>query len=185
LNLKEIYEKEKERRNWQNPEQTLINIGLKEGHRFADIGCGYGFFTLPALRMVGKSGKVYAVDKNAEAISIIRRRLSGDPDNIELVTGLAEDIVFCEGCIDFMFFSIVLHDFSDIMKVLDNSRKMIKKDGVLVNIDWKKKKLDKGPPYSKKFSIGKASGLIESAGYRINKIDKESALLYSITAHPA
>jgi ubiquinone/menaquinone biosynthesis C-methylase UbiE len=185
LDINVLYEKEKERRNWQDPEETLEKIGLMEGHHFADIGCGYGFFSIPATKMVGEKGKVYAVDKNPEAISIVRKRLTKESLNAELVTGMAEKTLFCEKCMDIVFFSIVLHDFTDIPKVLENSRKMIKDDGILVNIDWKKKPMDKGPPYSKKFSIDKAKSLILKAGFKIKCVRENSELLYTIIADPA
>ncbi len=51
-----------ERRKMQNPESILIDIGLKPGMIFVDIGCGDGYFALPAARMVGPEGKVIAID---------------------------------------------------------------------------------------------------------------------------
>ncbi|MBD3207512.1 methyltransferase domain-containing protein, partial [Candidatus Bathyarchaeota archaeon] len=98
MDINELYEKEKDRRNWQNPEDTLKRIGLGEGHHFADIGCGYGFFSIPAAKIVGEKGKVYAVDKNPEAISIVKKRLNKESLNAELVTGMAEETLFCEKC---------------------------------------------------------------------------------------
>ncbi|MBD3205046.1 methyltransferase domain-containing protein [Candidatus Bathyarchaeota archaeon] len=185
LNLNELFNKEKERRNWQDPEGTLKRIGLSECHYFADIGCGYGFFSIPAAKIVGEKGKIYAVDKNPEAISIVKKRLNKESLNAELVTGMAEETLFCEKCMDIVFFSIVLHDFADIPKVLENSRKMIKNDGTLVNIDWKKIHLDKGPPYSKKFSVEKAKSLIKNAGFNVKDVRNDSELLYTIIADPA
>ena len=48
---------ETERRTWQNPEEILTAIGLKAGQTLIDIGCGEGFFTLPAARIVGPNGR--------------------------------------------------------------------------------------------------------------------------------
>ena len=47
-----------------NPQQLLEKqLELKFGHQVADLGCGgAGYFTLPAARLVGSRGKVYAVD---------------------------------------------------------------------------------------------------------------------------
>ena len=47
-----------ERRKWQNPEAILSSIGLRPGFTLIDIGCGSGFFALPAAKIVGKKGKV-------------------------------------------------------------------------------------------------------------------------------
>lgn len=44
------------------PEQTLIRLGLHEGDTMADIGCGIGYFTIPASKIVGDSGKIFAMD---------------------------------------------------------------------------------------------------------------------------
>ena len=97
---------------------------------------------------------------------------------------MAEDTIFCNSCIDVVFFSIVLHDFKDPIKVLKNTRKMIKKDGILVNIDWHKEDLPLGPPTSKKFTVEKASSMIERTGYKVTHNENLSNLLYKIMAKP-
>ena len=43
-------EDEAARRRWQHPEFTLEGIGLTTGDTFIDVGCGDGFFALPAAR---------------------------------------------------------------------------------------------------------------------------------------
>ncbi len=139
-----------------------------------DIGCGGGFFALPAARMVGKNGKVYGVDSNAAPVEELRGLAAREGlNNLELVVGKAEDIVFCESCADIVFFGIVLHDFDDPARVLDNSRKMLKPAGRLVNLDWKKRLMPLGPPLWKRFSEEKAARLIEAAGLTVTDIIKD------------
>ncbi len=130
---------EVERRKWQNPEAILAGIGLKAGLTFMDIGCGSGFFALPAARIVGESGKVYGVDKDGESISNLKKLAGREGlNNLDLTIGKAEDVIKCEACADIIFFGIVLHDFENPVRVLENARKMLKLDGRLVNLDWKK-----------------------------------------------
>lgn len=43
------------RRKILPPEQTLINLDLQTGDVMADIGCGIGYFTIPASKIVGKT----------------------------------------------------------------------------------------------------------------------------------
>jgi len=50
------------------PRGYFAGARLKSGLTFMDLGCGPGFFALPAARMVGKSGKVYGVDINPGSI---------------------------------------------------------------------------------------------------------------------
>ncbi len=58
-----------ERRKWQDPEQIFDMIGLAPGMIFVDMGCGDGYFALPAARRVGNRGRVYAVDIDGDAVS--------------------------------------------------------------------------------------------------------------------
>jgi predicted methyltransferase len=37
-----------ERRKWQDPEKILSEIGLAPNMTFVDLGCGDGYFALPA-----------------------------------------------------------------------------------------------------------------------------------------
>ncbi len=74
-----------QRGQWQNPESILQEIGLKPGLTFIDAGCGAGFFTLPAARPAGSSGRVIGLDINAAAIDEIRRQAAGEGlANLEL-----------------------------------------------------------------------------------------------------
>jgi ubiquinone/menaquinone biosynthesis C-methylase UbiE len=70
------YDDEAERRNWQRPEPILVEIGLCPGLAFIDVGCGESFFAIPAARIVGNDGKVYALDSDAVAISSLEEKAS-------------------------------------------------------------------------------------------------------------
>jgi ubiquinone/menaquinone biosynthesis C-methylase UbiE len=146
LNLRDVLDRERERKKWQDPYEVLERVGLKRGDVFIDLGCGPGFFAVPAGNIVGSGGKVFAVDIDEEAISILKERAEKGELNIEAEVGFAEETIFCESCADIVFFGIVLHDFRDQGKVLINSKKMLKKKGKLVNVDFKEKPMSKGHP---------------------------------------
>ena len=174
-----------ERRKWQNPEALLADIGLKAGLTFMDIGCGGGFFALPAARIVGESGKVYGIDINAESISQLRALADREGlNNLELTVGRAEDVVLCESCADIIFFGIVLHDFEDAAKVLQNAKKMLNPARRLVNLDWKKTTMPLGPPLPIRFSEEKSAQLIEAAGFEVVSINDAGPYHYIIVAKP-
>jgi ubiquinone/menaquinone biosynthesis C-methylase UbiE len=175
-----------ERRKWQNPEAILANIGLKAGLTFMDIGCGGGFFALPAARVAGESGKVYGIDTNAESVSELRELASREGlNNLELTVGKAEDVVLCDSCADIVFFGIVLHDFEDPAKVLQNAKKMLNPAGRLINLDWKKINMQLGPPLQKRFSGEKSAQLIEAAGFEVLSIKDIGPYHYMTVAKPS
>ena len=173
------------RRRWNKPENTLKSIGLRYGMIFMDIGCGYGFFTIPAAEQVGEKGRVYAVDADAEAVEVLKRKAAAKGlKNIVSKAGEAEETVFCDACADMVFFSIVLHDFRDPTKVLQNAKKMIKSDGKLVNLDWKKKRTAFGPPLHIRFSEEQAQTLIRQADFTIESVKDAGSNFYMVTAKP-
>ena len=179
------YADETERRKWQNPEAVLEKAGLKPGMTLIDIGCGQGFFTLPASRLIGPSGKVFGLDKDEIVISGLRIKASAEGlKNIETITGAAEDNVVCSACADMVFLGIVLHDYNDPSKVLKNAHKMIKPGGKLVNLDWKKEAMDIGPPQAKRFDEDTALRLIKASGFGIESLSNSGQYHYLIVAYP-
>jgi ubiquinone/menaquinone biosynthesis C-methylase UbiE len=179
------YHDEAERRQWQEPEPVLKAIGMGPGKKIADIGCGSGFFALPAARMAGKDGAVYGVDADAEALRELRGKAEKEGlTNVFLFAGEAEGIVPCESCADIVFFGICLHDFRDPGQVLTNARRILGKDGLLADLDWKKKPTSRGPPADIRFDEAKAAALIRAAGFEIEAITDSGPDHYLILARP-
>ena len=174
---------ESERRMWQNPESTLLEAGVRSGLTFVDVGCGDGFFAMPAARIVGETGRVFALDENSNAIDRLKRkaRIEG-LGNLQSLIGKAENAVLCEECADIVFFGIVLHDFEEPKKVLENCKAMLKTTGRLVNVDWKKTPMEIGPPLRIRFSEQEAARLIESVGFKIESLREFPPYHYMVTA---
>jgi len=92
-------------------ERFLRKIGLKEGQTVLDFGCGVGHYTIPAAKIVGSKSKVYAFDKDKNALSELEKtarrfRLK----NIELTNGDTKvslednsvDVVLCYDVVHYM-----------------------------------------------------------------------------------
>jgi ubiquinone/menaquinone biosynthesis C-methylase UbiE len=174
---------EASRRHWQNAEAILADIGLGPGATFIDVGCGDGFFALPAARLVGPGGMVHGLDANPAAVERLRERARVEGlTNLRLKVGRAEDTVLCEACADFVFFGIVLHDFDEPARVLANAARMLKPKGRLVNLDWKKEAAELGPPSQIRFSQEKATKLIEAGGFKVQTVTGAGPYHYLIIA---
>lgn len=173
------------RRKRSKPETTLKDIGLRSGMVFMDIGCGDGFFAIPAAQLVGEKGVVYAVDIDASAIEKLKDKAAEKGlKNVNAEVGAAEETVFCEECADIVFYSRVLHDFRDPAKVLRNAKRMLKPTGTLVDLDWKKKFTMFGPPVRIRFSEEQAANLIIAAGFTIESVKAAGRNFYIVTAKP-
>lgn len=98
--------------------------------------------------------------------------------------GKAEDTVFCTQCADFILYSMDLHDFADPAKVLQNAKQMIKPNGRLIDLDWKKIEMPFGPPVAIRFSEEKAADLMRSAGFTVADVRDVVPYHYAVTAKP-
>ncbi len=180
-----LFQDEAERRKWQNPKTILAAIGIKPNSTFIDIGCGQGFFTLPAAKLVGEKGRVYGIDVDAEYIGMVKKKAKKEGlKNIKLMEGKAEETIICNACADIVFFGTALHDFADPARVLVNARKMLKPNGLVVNLDWKKEPMELGPPLQIRFSQEKAAKLIQEAGFTVESVKEAGPYHYVIAARP-
>lgn len=62
------------RRLLQSPKK-ILGPYLQEGDVAFDLGCGPGFFTIAMAELVGESGRVLAVDLQAEMLEEVARKL--------------------------------------------------------------------------------------------------------------
>lgn len=114
---------------------------VQEGQSFLDYGCGTGFFTIAAARMVGTQGKVYALDCFPRQLEIVKKRTTKKGlTNIETIlsngeTGLPDE------CVDLVWMCDVLHEVKEEGAVLREVHRVLKKEGVLAIYDGMKDKV--------------------------------------------
>lgn len=59
----------------RNPNKILKAAGLEESQKVLEVGCGPGFFTIPAARIVGDEGHIYAVDVHPRAVDRVKKKI--------------------------------------------------------------------------------------------------------------
>jgi len=61
---------------FRDPYKALNAAGLEPGQKVLEVGCGPGFFTIIAARIVGKGGSVLALDVNPFAVEHVRQKIA-------------------------------------------------------------------------------------------------------------
>lgn len=163
-----------------SPEALLKDAGLKEGDAFADIGCGPGYFTLPASAAVGPSGKVYAVDTQEEMLAHLKKR--NPPPNVIPVKSGENSIPLDDATVDFAFIAYVLHETEKKDLFLKEIKRIMRDSAVVLIIDWKKKKEEHGPPKEERLTQGAVVNLLKGAGFVSIKASSLNRSHYRITA---
>jgi demethylmenaquinone methyltransferase/2-methoxy-6-polyprenyl-1,4-benzoquinol methylase len=60
---------------FRDPYKALRAAGLQAGQQVLEIGCGPGFFTIPASKIVCDAGRVTAIDVNPLAVKHVQRKI--------------------------------------------------------------------------------------------------------------
>lgn len=55
--------------------KVLDAAGLEPGQKVLEVGCGPGFFTVPAAKIVGEGGSVHAIDIKPLAVEKVRHKI--------------------------------------------------------------------------------------------------------------
>lgn len=72
-------------RIWEPYTTRLIQEVVEEGEVVADIGANLGYYALLEASLVGKNGKVYAVEPNPPAFKVLRKNVElNDFDNLSI-----------------------------------------------------------------------------------------------------
>lgn len=109
----------------------LREVGIKTGFNVLDFGCGPGSYIIPLVKLVGESGKIYALDIHPLAIQKVKyiaskKRLT----NVETIlsdcqTGLPDN------SLDAVLLYDAFHHLSDPDVVLKELHRILKPDGIL------------------------------------------------------
>lgn len=98
---------------WQRPGDVIAALEIRPGDRVADVGAGDGYF-LPYLRdAVGESGRVYAVDVDAERVEVLAKHFAARDGSIEAILGRDDDPELPDAEIDLVLLVNTYHHIED------------------------------------------------------------------------
>ena len=164
-----------ERRKELLPLEFLTANGLSSGMSVADIGCGPGFFTVPAAEIVGPGGTVYAVDSEAIMVEEVKR--SAPPAHVTSIHSGGCTIPLGDGSCDYALLAFILHEAKERVPFLEEVKRIIKKEGTLL-LDWEKKDEERGPPREERIAKEEALHLMEAVGFAVEETGNQTPSHY-------
>jgi ubiquinone/menaquinone biosynthesis C-methylase UbiE len=116
----------------KNPYRALEMAGLKPGQKVLEVGCGPGFFTIPAAKMVGDKGIIYAIDVNQRAIKRVEEKIRKyGITNIRPVLGNAAHSGLPDGSIDLVFVFGLRYIAGGLSSLISEMHRILKAGGAL------------------------------------------------------
>lgn len=134
-----------------DPIAVLQKAGLKEKMQVADLGCGaVGHYVFPAARLVGKDGRVFAVDILKSVLENIEKR--AHLENLENIITVWSDLErfgaakIESSSLDAGMLMNTLFQTKDRTMVLKEAVRLLKVGGKLMVVDWLLTGAPFGPP---------------------------------------
>lgn len=158
-----------------SPQKVAEGWGIKGGDTVADLGCGGGYFTIPAAYLVGEKGKVYAIDVMEGPIEAVRSKAFLEKlNNIEVIranlekkSSLTEWIK--SGECQHVILANTLYTSKKKKAMLEEARRILEAKGQLTVVDWVENVSGAfrnfGPPVELRMSEKEVKSLITKAGF--------------------
>ncbi|XOB46807.1 MAG: class I SAM-dependent methyltransferase [Candidatus Nealsonbacteria bacterium] len=121
-----------------NPSRVLDMLDLKESFVAADFGSGSGGWVIPLAKRL-KQGKVYAIDILEEPLSALKSKIRLEKIlNIETIKSDVERTskLLGNSC-DLVLMTNLFFEVDDKKKVMEEGKRVLKKGGKLLVVDWK------------------------------------------------
>jgi ubiquinone/menaquinone biosynthesis C-methylase UbiE len=151
--------------------RVLSSIKLDEGDVFMDAGCGDGFISREASKIVGAMGKVLAVDQYSPSLDILREKVREDGiKNLEVVKAdLTRKLPLEDETVDLCLMANVLHGFlynEELDQVIPELLRIMKTGGRLAIVEFKKIEGTPGPPLSSRITAEDVNSALENRGFQ-------------------
>lgn len=164
FNIKSIEKLDnEERRKSMPPEETLLKFKIKDDGDLLDVGCGIGYFTIPAARLL-RSNRAIGIDIIPEMIDIAKIKAT-DIDNIEFKVSGEYSFPVDNNSMKYVLISNVIHEIEDKIKYLNEVKRVLKENGYFLIIDWEKREMKMGPPVYERISKDEMIELCEKEGF--------------------
>ena len=117
--------------------QLVELLELKPGMTIADVGAGFGAWTMRFSRWIGPAGRVYATDIGAPQLAALRESVKKEQlANVTVVEGAVSSTNLPAACCDAILVRDAYHHFTDPDGMIRSLAASLKPGGRLAVIDF-------------------------------------------------
>ena len=155
-----------ERAAWQKPAEVVAALALDPGMVVADVGAGTGYFEPPLSQAVGPTGRVLALEINAELVRRMQQRFqAAQLDNVEARLVTPADPGLGQGAVDRVLIVDTWHHMHERAAYAQTLRAALRPGGRLLIVDYGPES-PTGPPPHLRLAPADVVAELEQAGLR-------------------
>ncbi|MHA7057364.1 class I SAM-dependent methyltransferase [Aquimarina sp. M1] len=130
----------KERDTWMKVPEILEIADVKPGSFVADIGCHEGYLSIHMSKVVGETGKVFAVDVREDRLEKLEVHLENrNIKNVRTILGDYDDPKLPQNSLEAVIIMDTYHEMDNYKEILSQVKKALKPNGNIVIIEKFKK----------------------------------------------
>lgn len=123
------------RRWFQNP-RKILGPYIKEGMTVLDMGCGPGFFSVEMAELVGKSGRVIAVDLQEGMLRKLKDKIQGTELEKRIVLHQCKkNNIGVSQPVDFVLAFYMLHEIPNPEEFFKEIQSILKPNGQIIIVE--------------------------------------------------
>ncbi|MBI1833248.1 MAG: methyltransferase domain-containing protein [Candidatus Andersenbacteria bacterium] len=166
------------------PDAFWRNLGLRAQQKVVHLGCGAGFYLLPAAHIVGAKGKAYGFDILPDMLAEVENKakrenlediVSTKRANLEQVGGSG----LPDNDIDWVLTANILHQ-SDPEKIFQEAARIVSTSGRVVVVEWDTGATPFGPPSEARRPKNDVIQFAQNANLSVEKEFKPSPYHYGL-----
>lgn len=154
---------------FSNPEENIKYLNLKEGSVVADFGSGAGHYVIPLAEVVGREGRVYAID--VQKSLLLKTQAEAKSKNIQNIETLWGDLDIPKGSklrsdtLDAVILSNILFQVENKGTLVQEAKRVLKTGGKVLLIDWTDSFGGLGPQPNHVVDENEAQKIFEENGF--------------------
>jgi ubiquinone/menaquinone biosynthesis C-methylase UbiE len=159
------------------PDLLFPAIQLQENTVLLDVACGVGNYSLAAAEFIGRQGAILALDLWPDGIAQLQQAAArqGFTQIKAMVADVSSRMPVADDQADICLLATVLHDLKEVEaheSTLTEIARVLRPQGRLAVIEFKKIAGPPGPPLGIRLSPEQVEGLVQPHGFRkIRQLD--------------
>ena len=170
-----------ERLNDIPPDYIWSRLNMHKPEVLVDIGAGTGFFSIQFLNFA-KDAIIFACDTSQTMLEWMQENVCPEYPGIVPVKMKEKSVPLEDGVADLVYMLNLHHELDEPGAILAEAFRVLKKQGKLFIVDWKKQDMSEGPPSRIRYLPGQIAEQLKEADFKDIHIFEEMPKHYLLVA---